>query len=108
MSIVASLILALLPVVLQWLAALLQKHSAALDATGDQAADSHRLLTSALGDPSLRGRPFRRAVVRLLLHRAPDVIRAGAKLDDNDLADLKAYGVRGGSNAHAKPVPAGS
>ena len=88
MSIIVTLILALLPVVMQWLIDLLQKHAATLQPTGDDAADARTLLACVLADPELDGHPVRWAMVRILYHDGPAAIAAKSKLPAADVERL--------------------
>lgn len=78
MSVIVTLILALLPALMQWLVDLLNQHAGDATATGDDAADAEGLLLVCL-----RSLPptavCKRAVVRILLAHVPPAIRAGEK-----------------------------
>lgn len=84
MAVIVALILALLPVVVQWLIDLLNKHAAAVTRSGDDAADARTLLTLVLEDDSLLCHPFKRAVVAFLLAKAPGAVAAKSKLSPAD------------------------
>ena len=86
-AIIAQLLAMFGPLILKWLESLLNKSAKIVDETGDKEQDTKNLLEQALSD--MKGRPFRKAVVRFLLHVAPKKIAKGEKLSSSERKELK-------------------